>query len=109
MSVPRDAFTITRGTPKTWRTVTDSGREKICNFCADCGTRLYHEPARNKSIYNIKPGTLDDTSWLAPAGHLWTQSAQPWVAIPDGGDVLSYETQPPDFQPLIDKYQASGR
>ena len=107
MSVARDAFKITKGAPNTWRTVTDSGREKICKFCGECGTRLYHEPARNKAIYNIKPGTLDDTSWLAPAAHLWTQSAQPWVPLPDDGNMLSYDTQPADFQPIFDKYQSN--
>ncbi|WP_442923056.1 GFA family protein [Microcoleus sp. A006_D1] len=48
-------------------------------FCGECGTRLFHNPTRNPNITNIKPGTLDNTSWLRPVGNLWTQSAQPWI------------------------------
>jgi hypothetical protein len=48
----------------------------------------------------VRPGTLDDTSWLRPQAHLWTRSAQPWVAIPEG--VPRYETQPKDFNELLE-------
>ena len=41
---------------------------------------------------NLKPGTLDDASWLVPTIHFWTRSAQKWVEIPEG--VTCYETQP---------------
>jgi hypothetical protein len=41
---------------------------------------------------NIKPGTLDDTSWLTPATHFWTRSAQHWVEIPESA--TAHDTQP---------------
>ena len=31
----------------------------------------------------VKAGTLDDTSWLDPTLHIWCDTAQPWVNIPD--------------------------
>ncbi len=43
-------------------------------------------------MVNIKAGTLDDTSWLVPAGHIWTGSAQRFMAF--GDDELVYEAQP---------------
>jgi hypothetical protein len=62
-------------------------------FCPACGTRLYNVPgAAAYPNRNIKPGTLDHTSWLAPAIHFWTRSAQPWVTIP--ATATRYETQP---------------
>lgn len=33
----------------------------------------------------IKAGTLDDTSGLEPTVHLWTQSAQEWMVLPESG------------------------
>jgi hypothetical protein len=42
--------------------------------------------------YNVKPGTLDDTSWLTPTLHVWTGSKQPWVVIPKG--VARFEANP---------------
>ncbi len=66
----------------------------IGDFCPKCGTRLFHGRRAYKDTHNIKAGTLDDTSWLRPAGHIWTQSKQPWVRI--GPEELAYAQQPDD-------------
>ncbi len=102
MPVPREAIAIVRGEPKQWSRKGDSDREVICFFCGDCGTRLFHNPARNPKITNVKPGTLDDTSWLKPVGNLWTRSAQKWVFIDKC--MLNYDSQPSDFCPLFEQY-----
>jgi hypothetical protein len=47
----------------------------------------------------VKPGTLDDTDWLHPIGHIWTDSAQPWVRIPT--DTVNHERHPADVSGLI--------
>jgi hypothetical protein len=103
MPVPRNAVVILQGQPKEWKRVSDNGREVSCLFCEECGTRLFHNPSRNFEITNIKPGTLDDTSWLSPVGNLWTQSAQKWVFISDR--MLNYDGQPSDFNLLFEHYQ----
>jgi hypothetical protein len=106
MTLPRTALKITQGSPKSWQRKAESGRDVACLFCGQCGTRLFHNPARNPDIVNVKPGTLDDTRWLKPAGHTWVQSAQPWVALPD--DALCYERQPHSFADLIERFQNPG-
>ncbi len=103
LRVPRSGFAVTRGVPREWRRRADSGREVICHFCGDCGSRLFHCPSPESEFLNIKAGTLEDTKWLRPVGHVWTGSAQGWVAL--GGDVLVYEGQPEDFAPLIARWQ----
>jgi hypothetical protein len=65
--------------------------------------RLWHEPERNPAGAVVKPGTLDDTTWLRPVGHIWTKSAQPWFAIP--ADTVNYEAQPPELGRLIAAWQ----
>ena len=105
MPVPRAGFAITRGTPATWRRVAASGRAVDCAACPTCGTRLAHFPTRNDAVVNVKAGTLDDTTWLRPVGHLWTRSAQSWVTIPI--DVLAYAGQPSDFDALYAAWGAS--
>jgi hypothetical protein len=102
MPVPKAGFNLTRGTPFTWTRTAESGRTVECAFCARCGTRLFHAPTRNPAVVNIKPGTLDDTRWLKPVGHLWTRSAQPWILIPEGAVV--FEAQPSDFSPLYEAW-----
>jgi hypothetical protein len=99
MPVAREAVAVTAGAPRRWRRVLESGRAIDCVFCGDCGTRLWHEPERNPTASVLKPGTLDDTAWFRPVGHIWTKSAQPWCDIPD--DAVNYEAQPPDLSRLI--------
>lgn len=105
MSMPvfRDAVIILQGQPKQWKRGAESGREVIRSFCDTCGTRLFHYPARNPQITNIKPGTLDDTSWLKPVANLWTRSAQKWVVLSE--QMLNYEAQPSDFTQLFEQFQ----
>jgi hypothetical protein len=104
LPVPRDGVAVVGGTPATWRRVLADGRAIACFFCGDCGTRLFHNPERNPQASIVKPGTLDDTTWLAPVGHIWTRSAQAWVQIPP--DTVNYEGQPPDLSRLIEAWQA---
>lgn len=91
--IPQEHFRITKGSPKMFARPTSATKIMECWFCADCGTRLYHMPGG--AAYpnrNIKPGTLDDSSWLRPTVHFWTRSAQPWVVIPPEAE--QHETQP---------------
>jgi len=104
MPVPSDALIILQGQPKRWKRISESGREVSCWFCEVCSTRLFHAPARNPKITNVKPGTLDDTSWLKPVGNLWTRSAQKWVTLSE--QMLNYEAQPSDFAPLFERFNA---
>ncbi|HVC59895.1 MAG TPA: GFA family protein [Acetobacteraceae bacterium] len=92
--MPREQFRITRGEAVNSPRTGDSGRTMLCWFCGACGTRLYHSPAGLAQNCNLKPGTLDDTTWLRPSVHVWTRSRQPWVQIPP--DATSFETQPED-------------
>jgi hypothetical protein len=105
MPVPRAGFALTRGDPRRWHRTAASGRRMECAYCPECGTRLFHLPARNEAVVNVKPGTLDDTRWLRPVGHLWTDRAQPWIAIP--ADVLRYPTQPESFDALFAAWSAA--
>ena len=74
------------------RTVPPS-RQTACLFCPDCGTRLFHVPVAGMApVRNVKPGTLDDPSWLVPAVRFWARSAQRWVRVPAG--VPRFDTQP---------------
>jgi hypothetical protein len=91
--IPQEHFRITQGTPHMFARKASMTKTLECWFCPACGTRLYHLPGGvDYPNRNVKPGTLDDTSWLAPTIHFWTRSKQDWVVIPD--DVTSYETQP---------------
>ena len=103
MPVPREAFDCSFDDLPSWRRIADSGREVNARFCPDCGSRLFHEPARNSAIVNVKPGCLDDNSWIEPVGHLWLKSAQPWFRPPE--EALAYPGQPADFEALFERFE----
>jgi hypothetical protein len=109
MIVARDAVRVTSGAPADWLRPgahTASGTPTHCMMCGTCGSRLYNLPTRAPLLAILRPGTLDDTSWLVPVGHIWTDSAQPWVEIP--GDTVNYPRQPPDNTALIGAWQNKG-
>lgn len=82
--VARADLTITSGELRTYPSRGDSGGTKLCRFCGDCGTRIYNELEKLPETFNLKPGTLDDTSWLRPVAHVWLDRKQGWVPVPDG-------------------------
>jgi hypothetical protein len=97
MVVRSEALAIVRGRPQDCSTLLADGRVKRARFCGRCVTR-FASPSRVAGLVILEPGTLDDTSWLRPAGHIWTRSAQPWVALP--ADALRVEKQPSDAEML---------
>ena len=69
----------------------ESGTLREGWFCPQCGVRIWHG-SEGSTFVNIKAGTLDDTSWLVPAGHIWTRSKQPFMTF--SADAICYEAQP---------------
>lgn len=87
-----------------FRRISDSGKQREGWFCPECGVRIVHGTAGSDQV-NIKAGTLDDTSWLRPAGHIWTSSKQPFVAIVE--DEPCWQGQPEDgYAALIERWDA---
>jgi hypothetical protein len=91
MPVATKALRIVKGAPKGWR----SGATTTSWFCGDCGCRIYGERDERPDAMTVRAGTLDDTTWLRPAAHIFTRSAQPWENL--AGDTASFETTPGDF------------
>ena len=84
--IQTNAFQLKTGKLKEFVTKADSGREKTCAFCPDCGVRIYNATS---ALMAVKAGTLDDTSWLKPDAHYWTKNRQSWIALPN--DVPCFE------------------
>ena len=69
----------------------DSGGTVFRKFCGKCGSPVISDiPAMEaQGIRVIKAGTLDDRSGLNPQMHYWTDSAQDWMVLPEGGVKLA--------------------
>ncbi len=97
-------FRILHGDARGWRHRSPKGVEVTSRFCGDCGARLYGERSGRAEIVNLRAGTLDDTSWLVPAAHMFTRSAQPWV-LP-AANAECHDTEPADFAALLPAWRA---
>jgi hypothetical protein len=88
------AFSVVVGLPKepleltgelaSYADTGDSGDTVYRRFCPQCGSGIYSEADKRAGMVILKAGTLDDTSWLEPTIHVWTESAMPFTVIPEG-------------------------
>lgn len=83
MLVKRSDLVVT-GTLKSFTRTADSGNANTGAFCPECGNRIYNVPGYAEDRLVLKPGTLDDTSWVHPQAFIWMKSAQSWIETPDG-------------------------
>jgi hypothetical protein len=87
----RQRLTVTGLTKQVTR-IADSGNEVSGVFCPECGVRVYHVLKSAPDVLSLKPGTLDDTSWLRPELFIWMKSAQGWVPVPNAVKALERQT-----------------
>jgi len=93
---------ISGGPIKEWIRQMPSGKQMSCQFCPDCGTRLFHKVMGQDQILSIKPGTLNNPRDIAPVGHIWLGSKQKWLAADHG--LLHYVGNPEAFDALMDAW-----
>jgi hypothetical protein len=105
MVVPADQLQLTLGVLSMFEKSADSGRIVRMLGCQGCGTKIWNEPANNPDMLILKAGTLDDLSWAAPVGNIWTASKAPWVDLDE--NVPNFEQQPASRQPLIEAWAAA--
>lgn len=97
------SLSFAKGSPKKMTWISDSGNDRYGLFCADCGVRILHGQEPSSGAISMRSGTLDDTSWIKPSGHIWTRSAQSWVNF--GADEIICDVQPTDYTPFLQHFQ----
>jgi hypothetical protein len=81
VGIPKPAMSI-QGQVRTFHDTGDSGLPVERNFCPECGSPIFSDVAVMPGITFIKAGTLDDTTWLDPNVHVYCDSAERWMPIP---------------------------
>jgi hypothetical protein len=89
--VPQTALHVIQGEPKFWSRPTATGNTLDCAFCAECGSRLWHQRRGSTDRLNIKGGSLDKPVDLRQAVHIWTSSMLPGIILPPGAVQFSGE------------------
>jgi hypothetical protein len=100
MWVKRGAIEVTKGEVTLHESLNARKEPRLAKICGQCGVRLWSEPPKYPDYAVMRPGILDDRSWVRPIAHIWTRSAQPWFVFPEG--VPKYEQQTGDLRILID-------
>ena len=92
VAVPQAALAMD-GSPKSYASTGDSGKQIVSRFCPNCGSTLVSEAEIMPGVSMIRAGTLDDRSWVNPAMEIYCDSAQPWVQL--GGGMQRFPKMPP--------------
>ena len=79
--VPSASFSVTKGAPKRYTGVADSGRTLHRFFCGDCGSPIYSQRELTPETVVVRAGTLDDAGEMKITANIWTKSARPWAYI----------------------------
>lgn len=95
---------IAAGEPRICERPRADGRIKRIIRCPTCLTALWGVRPDAADLTTLYAGTLRDTSWIEPVGHIWTRSAQPWIRIPPSE--LNFEEQPPDMLAFVRAWQS---
>jgi hypothetical protein len=99
MVVPLASIEVRTGEPSSYFAELSGGRVRQGRLCRACGSRLWGVSQRRPDMAVVQVGTLENTSWVRPAAHVWAKSAQPWFIFPP--DVPVYQTQPEDPAALV--------
>jgi len=76
--VPAAAFTITKGEPRTYWSVGESGGRVGRCFCETCGSPLFSKLEGSPDMLPVKVGSLDDPAAFQVQADMWMSEAQPW-------------------------------
>ena len=93
-----------QGKPAQYTFTLDSGDKKLCAFCPDCGSRIYHTGTDESDILIIKGGSLGEIDRIKPVGHIWTDSALEWINH-ESLQGFIYTHQPDSFDDMIAKFE----
>ena len=108
MIVRPHALRVVRGEPWEYAVTLPDGRVKTSRYCRRCATRTWGRSSA-RGLVVLEPGTLDDTSWLEPVGHIWTRSAQPWLGAPEGELCFAKQPEGDDWLPFVRAWKERPR
>ena len=88
--IEADRITLLTGAPELVRTPSNSGKGQTIARCPTCRIALWsHYAGAGPVLSFVRVGTLDHPDLLPPDIHIFTQSKQPWIVIPEGTPSVS--------------------
>ena len=93
--LPSKALKFTKGTPKKFSGVADSGRTLHRYFCGDCGSQIYSQRETTPDVVAFRIGTLDNPGPMKITAHIWTKSARSWHHMEPGAKQMPGQPDAP--------------
>lgn len=98
--VEADAVELVSGEPEVIDTPTESGTGQLISRCPTCKVALW-------SVYSgagprfrfVRVGTLEDPDACPPDIHIFTESKQPWMVLPDNVPAVKQYYRRDDYWP----------
>jgi hypothetical protein len=101
--VESDRILLLSGSTETVDTPSASGKGQRIVRCSRCRVAVWsHYAGAGEAVSFLRVGTLDATDSLAPDIHIYTDSKQPWVVLPDGVPAV------PEYYSLKDYWPATS-
>jgi hypothetical protein len=83
--IEADRVELLSGEPEIVHTPSNSGRGQDIARCPTCRVAVWsHYGGAGSKVCFIRVGTLDEPDRLPPNVHIFTESKQPWVVLPEG-------------------------
>jgi hypothetical protein len=83
--IEADRVQLLAGAPELVLTPSNSGQGQKIARCPQCRVAVWsHYAGAGDKLSFVRVGTLDDPDAFAPDVHIYTESKQPWVVLPEG-------------------------
>jgi len=79
-SVPAriEDFHLSKGSPKIYVKIADSGARRAQAFCGECGAPIHASDAENPTVLFLRLGAVKQRAEIPPRRRIWCSSALPW-------------------------------
>jgi len=83
--IESDRVVVDSGAPEVVATPSNSGKGQPITRCPQCRIALWSNyGGAGDRVRFVRVGTLDDPDRFPPNAHIFTESKQPWVVLPEG-------------------------
>ena len=83
--IEADRVALLKGSPMVVETPSNSGKGQKILRCPECQIAVWsHYAGAGETLSFVRVGTLDEPDLLSPDIHIFTETKQPWVVLPEG-------------------------
>ena len=87
--IEADRLTLLQGAPDIVDAPSESGKGQKIARCPHCRVALWsHYGGAGEAVSFVRVGTLDHPDRVPPDIHIFTESKQPWVILPNGATAV---------------------